>query len=349
VRLPDARVHATPIPTLNGLRHFCQVELDGVFVPNDMVLGEIGDGWGQVVAELGDERGGPERYLSTFPLLAALADELRADLRPELVRDLGILVSRLSALRAVAVGLLRVEREGEPPRAVRAAAFKGAATEAEADVIALVRRSGSLGPHVEGLLADAIAVAPAAGLRGGTTQIMEGIVARGLEEYAPGLSASSPTAPARMTEAMEQALALVIEHTTERHQFGAPLRSFQAVQSLLARIATETLLAREVADHAARCVGTAEAKTVADVAIVQASIAAGRVAEAAHQAIGALGFTRQHPLGRLTASMLAERDEWAAGERVGRAVLARDSLWEGMVEVLGWDESGASGEEDPRA
>jgi hypothetical protein len=73
------------------------------------------------------------------------------------------------------------------------------------------------------------------------------------------------------------------------------------------------------------------------------------VAEAAHQAVGALGFTRAYPLGELTASMLAERDEWAAGERVGRAVLARDSLWEGMVEVLGWDESEASDDGDPRA
>lgn len=184
VELPDLQVTATPVPTVTGLRHFCRVELDEVFVPDAMVLGEVGAGWAQVITELGDERAGPERYLSAFPLAAALAETARASGSREHLREVGLLTARLAGLRALAMQLLD---SGDPhplPRAVRAAAFKAAATEYEADLIDTARRLLSDGDtasvRARELLATAIALAPAAGLRGGTTQIMEGIVARGL-------------------------------------------------------------------------------------------------------------------------------------------------------------------------
>lgn len=184
VQLPDARISATPIPTTTGLRHFCRVDLDGVFVPDAMVLGEVGAGWGQLVVELGDERAGPERYLSVFPLVAALAETVRRSGTHEHERDLGLLMARLAALRALAVQLLDPADDRALPRAVRAAAFKAAATEFEADVVGVSRRilraSDDVSERARDLLAQAVALAPAAGLRGGTTQIMEGIVARGL-------------------------------------------------------------------------------------------------------------------------------------------------------------------------
>ena len=61
-----------PIPLLTGAHHFNEVVFDRVFVPDEMVLGEVGAGWKQVTSELAFERSGPERFLSTFPLLAAL-------------------------------------------------------------------------------------------------------------------------------------------------------------------------------------------------------------------------------------------------------------------------------------
>jgi alkylation response protein AidB-like acyl-CoA dehydrogenase len=76
VNLPDPAVRVRPIRLLSGEHHFNEVVLDGVRVPDDMVLGEPGEGWRQVTAELAYERSGPERFLPTFPLLDHLVRQL---------------------------------------------------------------------------------------------------------------------------------------------------------------------------------------------------------------------------------------------------------------------------------
>ena len=82
VELSSPGVTIRPIPLLTGAHHFNEVVFDGVFVPDAMVLGEIGSGWHQVTSELAFERSGPERFLSTYPLLAALVGELGGRGRP---------------------------------------------------------------------------------------------------------------------------------------------------------------------------------------------------------------------------------------------------------------------------
>ena len=67
-----------PIISMTGEHHFNEVVFDAVFVPDEQVVGTIGDGWAQVTSELAYERSGPERLLSTFVLLDMLADELAA-------------------------------------------------------------------------------------------------------------------------------------------------------------------------------------------------------------------------------------------------------------------------------
>src|SRR6202012_999360 len=56
------------IKDLVGNSHFNEVFFDDVFVPDAMMIGQEGDGWRQVGAELAFERSGPERYLSSFRL-----------------------------------------------------------------------------------------------------------------------------------------------------------------------------------------------------------------------------------------------------------------------------------------
>ena len=56
---------------MDGEHHFNETVFEDVFVPDADVLGEIGNGWHQVTAELSFERSGPERILSTAPLLFA--------------------------------------------------------------------------------------------------------------------------------------------------------------------------------------------------------------------------------------------------------------------------------------
>ena len=63
---PGVRIE--PIILMYGDHHFNEVVFDDVFVPDADVLGEVGNGWHQVTAELSFERSGPERILSTAPL-----------------------------------------------------------------------------------------------------------------------------------------------------------------------------------------------------------------------------------------------------------------------------------------
>ncbi len=78
VHLDSPGVDVRPIQSLDGESHFNEVVFDGVFVPDADLLGVVGAGWSQVTSELGFERSGPERFLSTFPALARLVNMIRA-------------------------------------------------------------------------------------------------------------------------------------------------------------------------------------------------------------------------------------------------------------------------------
>src|SRR5690606_28432667 len=97
VRFDGPGVEVRPIVSMNGGHHFNEVILDAAFVPEDMVFGEIGDGWSQVTSELSFERSGPERLLSTFPLLAATAESM-AQHRISYDAALGRMVARVAGL-----------------------------------------------------------------------------------------------------------------------------------------------------------------------------------------------------------------------------------------------------------
>ena len=62
-------VTVSPILLMNGEHHFNEVLFDDVVLTDDDLLGDVGNGWHQVTAELGFERSGPERILSTATVL----------------------------------------------------------------------------------------------------------------------------------------------------------------------------------------------------------------------------------------------------------------------------------------
>ena len=186
VPLDSPGIDIRPIKLLTGAHHFNEVALSKVFVPDDMVLGEIGEGWTQVTSELGFERSGPERILSTQPLLEELARSLRSiGDSGWAASDLGDLVSKLTALRqmsaSVAAALSRDEAVG-----ISAAVIKDLGTRYEGEVVDAASRSAMLRPGVHSdddaarLLAEGILHAPGFTLRGGTNEILSGVVARGL-------------------------------------------------------------------------------------------------------------------------------------------------------------------------
>ena len=169
VDLRGPGVEIRPIISMNGAHHFNEVIMDGAVVPDDMVFGEIGAGWTQVTSELSFERSGPERFLSTFPLLAA------CNKTPE--PEFGRLVARIAGLHhmssAVAGALERHE-----PADVPAAVVKVLGTTTEGDIAdyADLRADHELAA----LVTRAVDQRPGFTLRGGTNEILRGVVARGL-------------------------------------------------------------------------------------------------------------------------------------------------------------------------
>jgi hypothetical protein len=185
VDLPHRDVRISPIITIDGAHHFNEVVFDDALIPATALLGRRGEGWRQVTAELGNERSGPERILSTMPLLAAWAAQAGDD--PVARADLGRLTARLVALREMSLAVAaELDRGGNPE--VEAALVKDLGTVFEGEVVDVVRQhAGALpdgdGPGPLAALADQAALhVPAFTLRGGTSEVLRSIVAKGLLE-----------------------------------------------------------------------------------------------------------------------------------------------------------------------
>jgi alkylation response protein AidB-like acyl-CoA dehydrogenase len=161
------------------------VFLDNVFVPDADLLGTVGEGWRQVTSELALERSGPERVLSTFPLLARWVDALRSGAVPDDAHArqvLGALTGRLVVLRQMSLAVAGELARGNAPE-VEAALVKDLGTLYEGEVADAVRRATPAlepGHPLTSMIATAVLHAPGFTLRGGTNEILRGVVARGL-------------------------------------------------------------------------------------------------------------------------------------------------------------------------
>jgi acyl-CoA dehydrogenase len=173
----------SPIVLMNGEHHFNEVLFDDVRLTDGDVLGEIGAGWHQVTSELGFERSGPERLLSTatmlFEIIAALR---RRDVDDRTAADVGDLVGRMISLRQLSVSVARALTAGQDAGA-QAALVKDLGTRFEQDS---VERAADLVDGVDGpegvrlraLLATARVHSPLFTLRGGTNEVLRGMVAK---------------------------------------------------------------------------------------------------------------------------------------------------------------------------
>jgi alkylation response protein AidB-like acyl-CoA dehydrogenase len=177
IDLSSPGVDVRPIRLLTGSHHFNEVVLRDVHVPRAMLVGREGEGWTQVLTELAFERSGPERILSTFPLLRQAVEVLPSD-DARAAEEVGRLTARLLALRRLSLSVAGAIEAGEAP-VVEAALVKDLGTRFERDVVESAR---NLGPdeRLGGLLAQAVLSAPGFTLRGGTSEILRGVVARGL-------------------------------------------------------------------------------------------------------------------------------------------------------------------------
>ncbi|MDC0238195.1 acyl-CoA dehydrogenase family protein [Gammaproteobacteria bacterium] len=134
------------------------------------------------------------------------------------------------------------------------------------------------------------------------------------------------TRVASMCGGLEKLLELTIDYVGERKQFGRPISGFQAVQHNVARMAGEVAASIRASDAAIEAMDTNRFVLQVAAAKVRVGEAAGIVAEIAHQAHGAMGFTHEHELHQYTRRLWAWRDEYGHEtewqQLIGREVAA---------------------------
>lgn len=178
-------IEIRPIRDLTGSSHFAEVFFHDVHLPADALVGAEGQGWEQVTAELAFERSGPERLYSSLVLLDAWLAWLRQRGRREDAVLLGRLVAELTTLRGLSLAVTSRLAAGDSP-VIEAALVKDLGTGFEQSVPLLI--ADAMGADSEpppALLRRTLdylcQIAPAFSLRGGTREILRGVIARGLD------------------------------------------------------------------------------------------------------------------------------------------------------------------------
>lgn len=174
-----------PIADLSGNEHFNEVFFDNVQLDNDALIGAEGNGWGQVTAELAFERSGPERFLSSIALIHTAIAAIGKQPDALQARDIGRITARLVTLRNMSLAVTQQLSEGQNP-AWAASCVKDLGNVFEQDLPEILQLLVEDQPQVGGgsdhaqVLAYLTQMAPSFSLRGGTREILRGIIARGL-------------------------------------------------------------------------------------------------------------------------------------------------------------------------
>jgi acyl-CoA dehydrogenase len=183
MKWPGIAVH--PIQNMSGAHEFNEVVLSNVFVPEDHALGEVHSAWKQAMSELAYERSGPERFLETYYLLAELVQVLGPEPDVRGAEGLGRLVAGLHALRRMSVSVNGMLQAGKEPT-VEGAIVKDVGTLWQQQLPVRARELTAFLPHgsdramFDALLAHAVRTVPKLTIQGGTSEILRGIIARGL-------------------------------------------------------------------------------------------------------------------------------------------------------------------------
>ena len=184
VDLKTPGITIRPIADLTGAKHFNEVAFEDVFVPSSALIGEMGNGWHQVTSELAYERSGPERFLSSFVLFSEVVRVLRDHPSEQATIAVGRLASHFVVLRQLSRGVAWLLQNGQNP-ALEAAVVKDLGALVEQEIPDIVRSLVEIEPGSERTaelartLHYTVLAAPSFSLRGGTREILRGIIARG--------------------------------------------------------------------------------------------------------------------------------------------------------------------------
>jgi alkylation response protein AidB-like acyl-CoA dehydrogenase len=174
-----------PIKDLVGDSHFNEVFFEDVVVGPERILGTEGEGWKQVTSELSLERSGPERYMSSLIVYLELLRAAGPDPAETTRQAIGRVAAELWTLRQMSLSVAGQLARGQDP-AVEAAIVKDLGNSFEQALPPLVQAIADSGLRLEDDTALArtlgflLQVSPSFSLRGGTREILRGIIARGL-------------------------------------------------------------------------------------------------------------------------------------------------------------------------
>ncbi len=175
-----------PILQMSGQHDFNEVVFENVKVPENHLLGEIDGAWKQATSELAYERSGPERFLETMYVLVALIKKVGAEPDTREAEGIGRMVAQLHTLRRMSVSVAGMLEQGKEP-VLEASIVKDVGTLWEQgipararDLAAFARSDPGNEVDFEDIMEFASLQAPKFTIQGGTTEVLRGIIARGL-------------------------------------------------------------------------------------------------------------------------------------------------------------------------
>ena len=170
-----------PIRSLAGEAEFNEVVFEDHFVPTAQLVGAEGQGWEQVTSELGYERSGPERFLSAFRLFVELVRAVGSSPSQAEAAAIGRLAAHMMTLRRMSISVAGMLQNQANP-VVEAALVKelGNNFEQELSEIARLVAPQDAPGAFRAALEHSVLHAPAFSIRGGTREILRGMIARGL-------------------------------------------------------------------------------------------------------------------------------------------------------------------------
>jgi hypothetical protein len=170
---------------MNGESDFNEVVFDDAFIPDDHVIGEIDKAWKQATSELAYERSGPERFLETFYVLPEFVRTAAGSADRRTAEGVGRLVAELHTLRRMSISVAGMLEAGQEPT-VEGSIVKDIGTLWEQALPSRVHSLAAFLPYdekraaLDAKLDFARRTAPKLTLQGGTTEVLRGIIARGL-------------------------------------------------------------------------------------------------------------------------------------------------------------------------
>ncbi len=185
LELDTPGISVRPIVDLVGESHFCEVFFQDAIVPAQCILGEEGDGWKQCTGELSLERSGPERYMSSIAVYLEFVKAAGPGPVDSVRQALGKVAADIWSLRQMSLSVAGQLAAGKDP-AIEAAIVKDLGNSFEQSLPTLVQTLTDAGldlaqhSDLAKTLGALLQISPSFSLRGGTREILRGIIARGL-------------------------------------------------------------------------------------------------------------------------------------------------------------------------